>query len=139
MLRKSMETDLRDKGTPKWMTWTGYVLTALPVALLIFSTAAKLIKPPQVVEAFARFGIEEWLIFRIGIVELICTVLYLIPRTAILGAMLLTAYLGGATVTHLRIGDPFITPILVGILLWGGLYLREPRLRELVPLRKKLG
>jgi hypothetical protein len=70
-------------------------------------------------------------------VELICTLLYLVPRTSYLGAILLTGYLGGATASTLRVGDPWIFPVMAGILLWGGLYLRDPRLRALIPLRRR--
>jgi len=72
----------------------------------------------------------------LGILELACTIIYAIPRTAVLGAILLTGYLGGAILTHLRIGDPFWNPIIPGVLVWLGLYLRDPRLRALAPLRK---
>ena len=71
----------------------------------------------------------------LGVLELACTALYVIPRTSVLGAILLTGYLGGATVTHLRIGEPFWGPPLVGVFLWGGLYLRDPRLRALIPFK----
>jgi hypothetical protein len=89
------------------------------------------------VEGFAKLGYPERAALWIGIVEIACTVLYLIPRTAVLGAILLTGYLGGATNTHVRVGEPFYMPVLLGVLVWLGLFLREPRLRPLVPLRNK--
>lgn len=119
----------------KKMLWAGWVLSALPVLLLLFSGVMKLVKPPAVVEGLGQFGYPESLALALGIVEIACTVLYAIPQTAVLGAILLTGYLGGATATHVRIGDPFFMPILVGVLIWGGLYLRDARLRALVPLR----
>jgi hypothetical protein len=110
-------------------------MSAVPVLMLLFSGVLKLIKPATVVEEFARLGYPESLVLWIGLLELACTVVYVIPRTPILGAILLTAYLGGATATHVRIGDPFLMPIVVGGLVWAGLYLREDRLRALIPLR----
>lgn len=74
----------------------------------------------------------------LGILEIVCTVTYAVPRTAMLGAILLTGYLGGATATHVRIGDSFISPVILGVLVWGGLFLRDPRLRALIPLRRSL-
>jgi hypothetical protein len=103
--------------------------------MLLFSGTLKLIKPAPVVEEFARLGYPESLVLGIGLLELACTAVYVIPRTSILGAILLTAYLGGATATHVRIGDPFFSPIVVGVLVWGGLFLRDDRLRALIPLR----
>jgi Mn2+/Fe2+ NRAMP family transporter len=83
-----------------------------------------------------KFGYPEQLILVLGIVEMCCAILYVIPRTSVIGAILMTGYLGGATATHVRLEDPaFIAPIIVGILVWLGLLLREPRLRPLLPLR----
>jgi hypothetical protein len=115
--------------------WAGRIVSALPVLMLLFSGVMKLLKPAAVVTEFGRLGYSESVVLGIGIVELLCTVVYLIPRTAVLGAILLTGYLGGATATHVRIGDPFIFPIIFGVLLWLGLYLRDQRLRALLPLR----
>jgi DoxX-like family len=116
--------------------WTGYLTSALPVVMLLMSAIMKFVKPPPVIEGFAHLGFPETLALGLGILELACTVAYLIPQTSVLGAILLTGYLGGATVTHLRVGDPFFMPILLGILVWGGLYLRDARLRALIPLRR---
>ena len=116
--------------------WAGRIMTALPVLLLLVSGVMKLMKPPSIVQGFAQFGYPEHLILGIGIAEIVCTVVYLIPRTSILGAILLTGYLGGATATHVRVGDPsFIAPAVLGVLVWGGLFLRDDRLRALLPLR----
>ena len=91
-------------------------------------------KPPDVVETFTKLGWNESIALTLAIVELGCTLIYVIPRTAVLGAILLTGYLGGAVATHVRIGDPFIAPIIIGVLVWGGLWLRDARLRALAPM-----
>ena len=116
--------------------WAGRVVSALPVLLLLFSGVMKLMKPASVVEGFARYGYAEHLILILGLLEIGCTILYLIPRTAVLGAILVTAYLGGATATNVRVADPsFLVTVALGILAWVGLYLRDERLRDLVPFR----
>jgi len=104
--------------------------------LLLFSGVMKLLKPASVLQGFAHFGYPESHIFGIGILEIACTIIYLIPRTSILGAILMTGYLGGATATNVRVGDPsFYATVILGVLAWVGLYLREDRLRALIPLR----
>jgi len=120
--------------SPK-LLWTGRILSALPTLLLCFSGVMKLIQPAGFAEQAAPMGYTANVLFWVGIVELICTLLYVIPQTAVFGAILLAAYLGGATATHVRVGDVFVMPVLVGVMLWAGLYLREPRLRVLLPLR----
>lgn len=110
-------------------------MSVLPVLLLLFSAAMKSSGNPQAVEGFAHFGYPPNAHLAIGSLELICTVLYLIPRTSALGAILLAGYMGGAVATHLRVGEPFFVQALVGVLLWGGLYLRDERVRALLPLR----
>ena len=121
---------------PKKMLWAGYILSALPVLMLVMSAAMKFAKPPPVVEGFKHLGLPEDLALGLGMLELACAAVYVIPRTSVLGAILLTGYLGGATVTHLRVGDPFFMPVILGVLAWGGLFLRDPRLRTLIPLRR---
>jgi hypothetical protein len=121
------------KGT----LWTGRIISGLPVLFLLVDGAMKLVKPAAVVEATTRLGYSENTIVPIGILLIICTILYLIPRTSILGAILLTGYLGGAVATHVRAGEglfPIIFPVIFGALLWLGLYLRNHSLRVLVPL-----
>lgn len=118
------------------LVWTGRVLTGLVVAFLLFDGAVKLIPIDPVVEAFARLGLPVDLARHLGVLLLSCTLLHVLPRTQVLGASLLTAYLGGATTTHVRIGDPFWFPIALGVMLWAGLYLREPRLRMLLGPRE---
>ncbi len=120
----------------KTMLWAGRVTSILPVLLLLMSGVMKLVKPPAVVEGFAKLGYPDRLALPLGIVELVCTVLYVIPQTSVLGAILLTGYLGGATATHVRLGDPFVGPIIFGVFVWLGLYLRDARLRVLIPLNR---
>ena len=91
-------------------------------------------KLPPAVEGTVRLGYPEGLVLGLGIAVLVCTVVYAIPRTSILGAILLTGYLGGATATRVRVGQPFFFPIVLGVLIWAGLFLREERLRALIPL-----
>jgi DoxX-like protein len=109
------------------------------VLFLVFDSVMKFVKPAVVVEASAHLGLPDSLIVYIGITLLACTALYAIPRTSVLGAILLTGYLGGAVLTHARVGDPLFSHVLfptyVGVLLWAGLFLREDRLRALIPLR----
>jgi hypothetical protein len=117
--------------------WTGYVFTAIPVLMLTFSGVMKLVRPEAVVTEFTRLGYPENVIVPLGVVELACAALYLFPRTAVLGAILVAGYLGGATATHVRVGDPtFFIPPLLGAMAFGGIFLRDERLRALLPLRK---
>jgi len=120
----------------KKVRWAGYIMSGLPVLMLVFSGVMKLMNPPSLAEGFNHLGLPVSLALGLGILELTCTVVYVIPRTSVLGAILLTGYLGGAILTHLRVGDPFLAPVIPGVLLWGGPYLREPRLRALIPLRR---
>lgn len=114
--------------------WTGRILSVLPVLMLLFSGVMKFIPSPQLSEGFKHLELPVGMAFGLGVLELACTVVYLIPRTAVLGAILLTGYLGGAILTHLRVGDVYGMQVVLGVLLWGGLYLRDPRLRALIPL-----
>ena len=121
----------------KTALWTGRVMSALPVLLVLFGSVVKLMKTASVVEAFVRAGIPERLIIPVGIIELVCVIVYLIPQTAVLGAILMSGLLGGATITNLRISDPtYPMPIVLGMLAWGGLFLRDLRLRDLIPIRR---
>jgi hypothetical protein len=116
--------------------WAGRILTALAAAFLLFDGVMKLVKPPVVVKATVEMGYPESTIVGIGVVLLVCTILYLIPRTSILGAVLLTGYLGGAVASNVRVGNPLFShvlfPVYVGAMVWGGLYLRDTRLRTLI-------
>jgi hypothetical protein len=116
-----------------------YVLTALVAAFLTFDTALKVLQLAPAVQGTTELGYPASTVLVIGVIELVCLVLYLIPRTSVLGALVLTGYLGGAIATHVRVGSPLPThtlfPIYVALMVWGGLYLRESRLRELLPFR----
>jgi DoxX-like protein len=119
----------------KKILWAGRIVSALPVLMLLMSGITKVMKPPFVMEGFKHLGLPEHLALGLGILELACTLVYVIPQMAVLGAILLTGYLGGAVVSHLRVGDQFVGPIIFGVLLWAGLFLRDKRLRVLIPLR----
>lgn len=133
-----MESDTQTVTVSKKTLWTGRVISALPILFLLMDGGMKLVKPAFVVEATVRLGYRESAIVGIGIVLLACTVLYAIPRTCVFGAILLTGYLGGAVATHVRVGEgpfPVLFPVFFGVLIWGGLYLRDDRVRALIPLR----
>ncbi len=120
--------------------WAGRIVGGLPVLFLLVDGGMKLFKPAVVVEATLKLGYPESAIIGIGLVLLASTFLYLVPRTAVLGAVLLTGYLGGAVATHVRVGGPVFDiafPVIFGALLWGSLWLRVPRLHELLPVRVK--
>jgi DoxX-like family len=115
------------------MIWIGWLLSALPSLMLLFSGSMKLVKP----QMFEHMGYPEHLVLALGIVEIGCTLVYLSPRTAVLGAILLTGYLGGAIATHARVLElQFLVPLVLGVLIWGGLFLRDPQLQALIPIRK---
>jgi DoxX-like protein len=131
-----MQSGTQTVPVSKKTLWVGRIVSALPVLLMVFGGTFGVLKPAVAVPGFIQFGYPERLLLPICIVELACAVLYAIPRTSVLGAILLTGYLGGATATHVRVGDPlFVVPIILGVLIWGGLYLREGRLCGLIPLR----
>ena len=130
-----MSSDIQPAGNPKWMTVLGWIFSVLPALALLASGGAKLMKVPEVVEGLKLGGWSESALMGLGIVEIASAVLYLIPRTAVLGAILLTGYLGGAVATHVRFGDAFSPPILFGALVWFGLILRDQRLRATLPWR----
>jgi hypothetical protein len=134
-----MESANQTTHISKTALWTGRILSGLPALFLLFDGALKLPKPKVVVDGTVHLGYAESVIVPLGIVLLVCTILYLIPRTAVLGAILLTGYLGGAVATHVRAGEgwfPIVFPIIIGVLLWGGLYLRDERLQALIPQRQ---
>jgi hypothetical protein len=123
----------------KGRLWTGVVMSTLSALFLFMDGVGKLVKPAPIVEGTVKLGYPESVLLGLGIVLLACTILYVIPRTAVLGAILLTGYLGGAIATHVRVGNPMFThalfPVYVAVLVWGGLYLRESRLRTLITSR----
>ena len=122
------------------MLWSGRIITTLVVLFMIFDATIHLLKVPAVVEGFTQMGYSLSVITPLSIIELISVVLYIIPQTSILGAILLTGYLGGAVDSNVRAGNPLFTftlaPVYVGVLLWLGLWLRSNKLRELTPIKK---
>jgi hypothetical protein len=120
----------------KGRLWAGRIISAIPIAMLLMSAGMKFLKPPSVLEDFAHYGYPESVITTIGILELACIVVHAIPRTSVIGAILVAAYLGGATATNVRIGDSaFFVPVLLGIFAWLGLFVRDDGVRAILPLR----
>jgi hypothetical protein len=120
----------------KKMLWAGRIISAIPVLLMVFSAVMKLVKAAPVVQGMPRYGYPESQIVIIGVLELFSCIIYSIPSTAVLGAILMTGYLGGATATNVRVGDPsYIVTILLGVFVWGGLFFRDARVRRLIPFR----
>jgi hypothetical protein len=135
----SVQSDTLAAPARKTTSWAGRLLTAIPVLFLLFDGVAKVMKAAPVLEACARLEVPERVVPGLGIVLIAGTLIYAFPRTSLLGAIVLTGYLGGATWTHVRMGGPIfpmVFPSLVAMLIWGGLYLREPRLRALIPVRR---
>jgi hypothetical protein len=133
-----MKSNTHVVGTSNKWLWAERVVSALPALRLLFSAIMKLMKPPAVLQGFTHFGYPQNLIVVIALLELGSTIVYLIPRVSVLSAILMTGYLGGATATNVRIGDPsFVITVTLGVLVWFGLYLRDERLRALIPLRNR--
>jgi hypothetical protein len=118
------------------VVWGGRVISGLASLTFLFSAFLKLKGGPEVIQGIAHLGLPESMMKPLAALEISCVVIYLIPQTAVLGAVLLAGYIGGAICTHWRVGDPFFVQILLGIFVWLGIYLREPRLKDLIPLRK---
>jgi hypothetical protein len=134
-----MLTAVQTTPVVKTTLWVGRAISAFAVVFLIFDSVIKVLNMEPAVEATTQLGYPASLVIGIGIIELICLAVYVIPRTSVLGAILLTGYLGGAIATQVRAGASLfniIFPIIIGALLWGGLFLREQRLRTLIPLRR---
>jgi hypothetical protein len=133
-------TDAANANAPKWMGRLGSILSGLVILFMLMDATMKILRLPIVLETTLQLGWPVSTVFPLGIVLLICTLLYAIPRTSLLGAVLITAYLGGAVATHVRIGSPLFSHVLfgvyVGLLLWGGLYLRDAKLRALISIRR---
>jgi hypothetical protein len=129
-----------DFGTPatssKAMVIAGWVLSVLPCLMLTMSALSKFTQPKEAVEGFEHLGWPLSVAIALGVVELGSTIIYLIPATSILGAILLTGYLGGAISAHVRLEEAFWIPLVLGVVIWLGIYLREARLRQLIPLRR---
>jgi DoxX-like protein len=135
-----METATQVARVSKKQLWAGRIVSALPILFLLMDGIMKLVKPPVVISGTVELGYAESVIVPLGILLTACTVVYAIPRTSVLGAILLTGYLGGAVATQVRVGNPVFShilfPVYLGVLIWLGLYLRDERLRALVPLTK---
>ncbi len=141
-----MQTENTQAAASRPMVITGYVLSVLAILFLLMDAVIKIVPPEMVLDINRKLGYPDSAVVPIGIVLLICTVLYAIPRTSVLGAILLTAHLGGAIATHVRVSSPqtnqgfggelfsIIFPVIIGLFIWGGLYLRDGRLRALIPL-----
>ena len=133
------ESDTQGLRISRKTLWTGRILSALPVLFLLMDGIMKLLKPEPVVKATIQLGYPESVIMALGIILLVCVILYVVPHTAVLGAILLTGYLGGAIATQARVGNPLFShilfPVYLALLIWGGLFLRDSRLRALMPLR----
>lgn len=133
-----MHTAVQRAEASKTALWIGAVVSAIPALMLLFAGSMKLLQLPSVIQGFAQYGYPAKEIPLIGLIEVCCAVLYLIPPTAALGAILMTSLWGGAIASNVRVGDvAFVGPLFLGVLVWAGLYLRDPRLRALIPLRAR--
>jgi hypothetical protein len=133
-----MSNASNQKNSSKVRTWTGYVFSALPVLFMLMSSAMKLSQQKMVVEGFAKNGMSPSVVVIIGVIELLCVIIYLVPATTVLGAVLITGYLGGAIMVHVRAGEAtLIAPLLLGMMAWGGLYMRDERIRALLPFSRR--
>jgi hypothetical protein len=135
LITQSMSA-IQPAPTGKGMRWTGRILGGMAAAMLLLDGVMKIVKPELVVKATTQLGFPESCISGIGIALVVCVIVYIIPRTAVLGAMLITGYLGGAVATHVRAGNGWfeiLMPVIFGVFVWAGLFLRDARLRALVP------
>jgi hypothetical protein len=135
-----MAVEVDNRVGSKKMLWTGRIVSWVITALLLLDAGMKVLQVPQVMEGTLKVGYPAGAVRPIGIILLVCLICYVIPRTSVLGAILLTGYLGGAVATNVRISAPLfsyvLTPVYVGALVWGGLFLQDERVRALIPLRK---
>ena len=134
-----MQSEPQATSVSKTALWTGRIISVLVVLFLVFDGVSKVLQVPEVVQANLQLGYLESHVASIGILLLVCVAIYVIPQTAILGAILLTAYLGGGVATHVRAGSalfPIVFTTTFGVLTWAGLDLRDRRLRALIPLRR---
>ena len=135
-----MAVEVDNRVGSKKMLWTGRIVSWVITALLLLDAGMKVLQVPQVMEGTLKVGYPAGAVRPIGIILLVCLICYVIPRTSVLGAILLTGYMGGAVATNVRISAPLfsyvLTPVYVGALVWGGLFLQDERVRALIPLRK---
>lgn len=135
-----METVTQTAPISKGRLWASRIMFGLVLLFLVFDGAFKFVTSPEVAEIYGKLGYSPDVGPTLGVIILLCTLLYAIPRTAVLGAILLTGYFGGAVATHFRVGEPLFTsilfPIYIGIFVWGALYLRDTRVSSLIPVRR---
>ena len=132
-----MTTNAPTHTTSKAMLWTGRVISAIPVLMMGgMGTVIFFTSPNMVIDGMTKYGYPAYIARPLLVVVIACALLYAIPQTAVLGAILLTGYLGGAVATHVRAAEPFWLPVLFGVLVWLGLFLRDARIRGLVPWRR---
>jgi len=129
---------MESKNKNNKLVWAGRTMSTLVVLPFVFSAFMKFSGSPKMLEGWTHLGWPVSMITWIAILEVICVLLYVIPQVSILGAILLTGYIGGAISTHLRIGEPVVMQVVFGLLIWGGLFYREPRLREILPVRRQV-
>jgi hypothetical protein len=134
-----MTSEIQNKAVSKKEFWIGWIMSVVPMLMLVMGAVMDFTKPDFAVKGTIQLGYPESCMTPLGIVVLVCVALYLIPRTAILGAILLTGYLGGAVATHVRVSAPLgevFFPVIFGVIVWVGIFLRDARLRQLIPLRR---
>ena len=137
-LRTQIPLTLVSAAPTNKILWAGRLVSAFPALAILFGAVVKVLVLPPVIDGFRKAGFPDYLVPIVGTIELVCTLVYLVPRTRVLGAILLAGLMGGATATNLRVGDPsYVATVILGVLAWGGLYLRDTRLRALIPLRAK--
>lgn len=134
----AIEVPALEKGGKRWMLWISWVVSLWPAFVIVTSATWKLTRNPAYVAEFGRIGWPESALTGLALIQLSCLVLYLIPPTAILGAVLLTGYLGGAIAAYVRLGEPYpvLVPLSTSLIAWAGIYLRDERLRALLPVRR---
>lgn len=135
----AVDVEVRKTSTKRWVLWAGWVLSLWPVFVVVSSATWKLTRNPWYVGEFARIGWPASALTGLALLQLGCLALFVIPPTAVLGAVLLTGYLGGAIATYVRMGEPYpvLVPLSTSLIAWAGIYLREERLRALLPLRRR--
>jgi DoxX-like family len=136
----AVDVQVRETRLMRWMPWAGWLLSLWPVFVVLTSATWKLTRNQWYVAEFARIGWPESALPLLAFLQLGCILLYIIPRTSVLGAVLLTGYLGGAIATYVRIGEPYpvLVPLSTSVIAWAGIYLRDERLRSLLPFRAPL-
>lgn len=141
-MQTAIQSEKNENSVSKPALWAGRIMSWIIILFLIFDSTIHLIKNAPVIDAFNQLGVPIELSVPISVIELFCLILYIIPRTSIFGAILLTGYLGGAIIIQLRVGAPMFStalfPVYMVILLWGGIYLRDESLRSLIPIRRNV-